>query len=230
VSELPAGGDWGWRSASRGFAALWLLGYAEAALEDAERALEDAREIGQAATLINALSWTLVSLIYCGNYAAGSERADEAVALADEKGSLFWKANGMLTQGWVFALTGKASNAVQMINSGITAIQSTGAAKLLVPWLLSHLAWAHGTLGHHDEAWRCIGEVMTAMAMTTLVRGRGPSRSWRNRADVAGGRHSKGGSLFRTFATDRARATVKVLGAARGDEHGAAVARSREAG
>ena len=146
--------------------ALWLLGYAEAALEDAARALEDAREIGQAATLINALAFTPLPLIYCGNYAAGSERADEAVALADEKGSLFWKATGMLLQGWVFALTGKASNAVEMINSGITALQSTGAAKLLLPWYLSHLAWAHGTLGHHDETWRCIGEAMTAMAMT----------------------------------------------------------------
>jgi predicted ATPase len=146
--------------------ALWLLGYAEAALEDAARALEDAREIGQAATLINALAFTPLPLICCGNYAAGSERADEAVALADEKGSLFWKATGMLLQGWVFALTGKASNAVEMIDSGITALQSTGAAKLLLPWYLSHLAWAHGTLGHHDETWRCIGEAMTAMAMT----------------------------------------------------------------
>jgi class 3 adenylate cyclase/predicted ATPase len=146
--------------------ALWLLGYADAALEDAERALKDAREIGQAATLINALAFTPLPLIFCGNYAAGSEHLEEAVVLADEKGSLFWKATGMTGQGCVFALTGKASNAVQMINSGIAALRSTGAAKLLVPWHLSHLAWAHATLGHHDEAWRCIGEAMTAMATT----------------------------------------------------------------
>ena len=35
--------------------ALWLLGYPEAALADAEHALKDAREIGQAATLMYAL-------------------------------------------------------------------------------------------------------------------------------------------------------------------------------
>ena len=35
--------------------ALWLLGYPEAALADAEQALRDAREIGQAATLMLAL-------------------------------------------------------------------------------------------------------------------------------------------------------------------------------
>ena len=35
--------------------ALWYLGYPEAALADAEHALKDAREIGQAATLMYAL-------------------------------------------------------------------------------------------------------------------------------------------------------------------------------
>ena len=38
--------------------ALWLLGYPEAALADADDALKDAREIGQAATLMYALSIT----------------------------------------------------------------------------------------------------------------------------------------------------------------------------
>ena len=37
--------------------ALWLLGYPEAALADAEQALRDAREIGQAATLMFALGF-----------------------------------------------------------------------------------------------------------------------------------------------------------------------------
>ena len=39
-----------WRSI-----ALWMLGYPEAALADADHALRDAREIGQAATLMYAL-------------------------------------------------------------------------------------------------------------------------------------------------------------------------------
>ena len=34
---------------------MWLLGYPEAALADADQALKDAREIGQAATLMYAL-------------------------------------------------------------------------------------------------------------------------------------------------------------------------------
>ena len=40
--------------------ALWLLGYPEAALADTEHALKDAREIGQAATLMYALTTLVV--------------------------------------------------------------------------------------------------------------------------------------------------------------------------
>ena len=72
--------------------ALWLLGYPEAALADAEHALKDAREIGQAATLMYALAITSLTHILCGNYATANAQADEVVALADEKGALFWKA------------------------------------------------------------------------------------------------------------------------------------------
>jgi len=38
-----------------------------------------------------ALSVTGLTLIYCGNYAAAKAQADELVALADEKGGVFWK-------------------------------------------------------------------------------------------------------------------------------------------
>ena len=69
--------------------------------------------------------------ILCGNYAAANAQVDELVALADEKGAVFWKAGGMLMQGCVLALTGKASDAVQMITSGITAWRSTGATLLM---------------------------------------------------------------------------------------------------
>ena len=63
-----------------------------------------------------ALDHTSLTHILCGNYAAANAEADELVALADEKGALFWKATGMLFQGCVLALTGKASDAIQMIN------------------------------------------------------------------------------------------------------------------
>jgi predicted ATPase/class 3 adenylate cyclase len=144
---------------------LWLLGYPEAARRDTEHALKDAREIGQAATLMYALSHVPVTYILCGNNVAANARADEVVALADEKGALLWKAAGMMNQGCVLALTGKASEAVQMMTSGITAFRSTGAT-LWMPWYLSYLARAYAALDHFDDAWRCIGEATTAVETT----------------------------------------------------------------
>ena len=82
-----------------------------------------------------------------------------------------------------------------------------------------------------DDAWRCIGEAMTAVETTkeTMVRGRGQSNRRGSRTDVAGTGCREGGSIFRARARSRASAAGKVLGTARGDEHGAALARSREA-
>ena len=102
--------------------ALWLLGYPEAALRDADDALEKAREMGgQAAALMYALNHAAIPYALCGNRAAASAHAQEQLALADEKGSLFWKANGMINQGIVLVLTGRASDAIEMLISGIAA-------------------------------------------------------------------------------------------------------------
>jgi tetratricopeptide (TPR) repeat protein len=71
--------------------ALWLLRYPEAALRDADDAIGKAREIGQAASLMYALNHITTSYTLCGNYAAVAAQAQELVALAEEKGSPFWK-------------------------------------------------------------------------------------------------------------------------------------------
>ena len=86
--------------------ALWVLGYPEAALADTSHALKDAREIGQAASLMNTLAYTSLTHICCGNYAAANAQSDEVVPLANEKGTVIWKGFGMMNQGCVLALTG----------------------------------------------------------------------------------------------------------------------------
>ena len=146
-------------------AALWMLGYPEAALADADQALKDAREIGHAASLMLALAFTSVGHISWGDYATANTLAEELVALADEKGALFWKAFGIVNQGCVLVLTGKASDAVHMLASGITAWRSTGAT-VLAPSYLSYLATAYAELGQFDDAWRCIDEAMTTVETT----------------------------------------------------------------
>ena len=145
--------------------ALWLLGYPEAGLADTNRALKDARGIGQAATLMYALMMAAMIHVFCRKYAAANAQVDELVALADEKGAFYWKAIGKMIQGLLFVMTGKASNAVEMITSGIAAHRSTGST-LWMPLNLSYLAKAHAELDQFDDAWRRIGEAMTLVEKT----------------------------------------------------------------
>ena len=50
---------------------LWMLGYPEAAVADANLALEDAREIDHASTLMFALFWVGLTIASCGKYGIG---------------------------------------------------------------------------------------------------------------------------------------------------------------
>src|SRR5262249_47345198 len=129
---------------------LWLLGYPEAAVADTDHALRDAREIGQAATLMHALAHASFIHIFCGKYATANALLDELTVLAAEKGAFYSKVVGMIHQGCVLALTGEASDAVQMLTSGITAFRSTGATRWM-PLYLSCLARAYAELGQFDD-------------------------------------------------------------------------------
>jgi tetratricopeptide (TPR) repeat protein len=145
--------------------ALWMLGYPEAALADAERAIKHARELGQAATLMLALCFTSLTYSLCGSYSAANARLDENRALANEKGAALWKAFGMLSQGCVLALTGKSSDAAQTITAGLAEFRATGST-FWTPLFSSYLAKAYAELRQLDDAWRSIAEVTTAVQAT----------------------------------------------------------------
>ena len=142
---------------------MWILGYPVSAQADAEDALSNARETGHAVTLMYALTHVSMTHFCCGNYTRASAEADELVTLAGEKGSTMWKAYGASRQGFLAAMTDKAADAVQIITSAIDTARSIGST-LWTPLNLSHLARAYAALGKFDDAWRCIGEAMTAMA------------------------------------------------------------------
>jgi predicted ATPase len=145
--------------------ASWMLGYPMAALADTEQAISNAREIGQAATLMYALAVASFAPALCGRYATAKTLLDELLPLAEDKGTSWWKAFGMMEQGLLLALTGKASDAASLIASGITLFRSIGSTYWL-PTYLPHLAMAYAELGQFDDCWRCLSEAMTAVETT----------------------------------------------------------------
>jgi predicted transport protein len=158
-----------------------VCGYPAASRSDAERALKNARETGRATTLMYALFKAGHHHLCCRNYAAANLQVDELIAFADAKGTQYFKALGTAGRGWLFALTGKASDAVRAITSGITSLRSTGAS-LYEPQHLQYLAMAYAKL-----AWRCIDD-----AIETMERSKGrwgeaevASHCRRNRTQIA---------------------------------------------
>ena len=145
--------------------ALWMLGYPKAALTDADNAISDAHEIGQAATLMFALQVTFIALMLCGEYAAANNNLNTLVALANEKDTLYWKAEGLLDKGCILALTGRHSEAIDTITSWIAPFRSTGAT-WNIPTYLLFLASAHAELGNISNAHSCIGDAFTAITAT----------------------------------------------------------------
>lgn len=144
--------------------ASWLLGYPEAALNDAECALAEARQIEHAATLMFTLNFPILVNTYCGNYHAANERLKELVVLAEEKGAPFRKAEGVLRRGYILTLTG-AAKAVEIVTAGIDLWRSAGST-IFTPEHEFMLATAHADSGQFDDAWRCIDKAMTAMDAT----------------------------------------------------------------
>jgi DNA-binding winged helix-turn-helix (wHTH) protein/predicted ATPase len=145
--------------------AQWLLGYPKTALAEIDRGLDAARVTDHIPTLLFALCCTAFTHICSRDYTAANAHIDQCVALAEEKGVPFWKALSAAHRGCILALTGNTSGAVQTINAAITAYRSTEAT-IFSTSFLPHLALAHAHLGKFDDAWRCIGEAMTAVDTT----------------------------------------------------------------
>ena len=178
------------------------------------------RSLAYAASLTSR-AWTL-----CGNYATAIAQLDEAIAWADEKGSVFWRALLTGYKGWVFALTGEASDAVQMITSAIAAWRSTGSIAAMTTWLPC-LAIAYADLGQFDNAWRCIEEAMATIKITKeKIFEAEVNRIAGEIALKSPGRDaSKAEIVFRARHRARAPTTSQILGTPRRNEPRAALAR-----
>jgi predicted ATPase len=139
--------------------AQWLLGYPQAALADVDRAVEAARDTGQAATLMLALVICSWPYAWTGNDVAAEGLLREAISLAEETGGLQWKGRARALLGRVLTLRGDAADAIDTISSALADCRAAGTT-VWQPSIFSYLARAHADLGQFDEAWRWLDEAM----------------------------------------------------------------------
>ena len=67
---------------------MWMLGYPDAALADADHALSVANEVNHAATVMHALGHASFPLFQRGDYGKANEISEKLFILSDQKGSL----------------------------------------------------------------------------------------------------------------------------------------------
>ena len=121
---------------------LWVLGHPQAALEDADRAVDDARDTVHAGSLMYALCISGSTHVFCGSYAAAKAQSEEAVALANEKRTPTWRQFALINIGCVLALTGKASEAVEMLTSEAGSLAAVDGNDVVEAVLLVMLGWS----------------------------------------------------------------------------------------
>jgi class 3 adenylate cyclase/predicted ATPase len=144
---------------------VWALGYPDAAKADIECALKNAREIGHAPTLMYSLYFAPWTAILRGDYVEANARAEELIALGDQKRATFWKEGGIIIRGCILTLTGQAEAAIQTINRAMTFWRSAGST-VNFPLFLAHLATAYAQVGQFDESSRCAREALSTTEAT----------------------------------------------------------------
>ena len=122
--------------------AVWLLGYPEAALNDANEGLKGARELAQAGPLMHSLFHSALPPMLCHELPTVDERARELASLAKEKSAFFWSAEAELIRGWVLYVSGQGSNAESVLTAVLQERRNSMGSNLWNPWYFAIIAHA----------------------------------------------------------------------------------------
>lgn len=127
--------------------ALVCCGYLDRARSALDTMLAEARRLSHAHTVCQALwvAWT------AGMFARVEptellEYADEALALASERGFAFWRAWAQMARGWCLAALGDTDEGISQLTTGLGSIHVTGCI-LGRPTALTRLADAYRLAG-----------------------------------------------------------------------------------
>jgi len=145
--------------------ALWLLGYPDRARQRIGEGLALARRLSHPVSKAAAanLAWWVYQLL--GDAQAAREQADAAVALSSEQESEFWKASGIIGQGWALTELGQVEEGIARLRAGMSALRMTGA-QILLPYWTALLAQAQGRARRVEEGLSLLAEAENIVAET----------------------------------------------------------------
>jgi class 3 adenylate cyclase/predicted ATPase len=138
---------------------LWVLGYADQALQHIDKALILARELSHPFSLAVALNHTAYLHHFRREKRAAQERAEEAIALCAEQGFAFYWAMANIVRGRMLAAQPPPEEGIGQTLQGLTAWRDTGAV-ILVPTFLALLAESYGLAGQPEEGLTVLDEAL----------------------------------------------------------------------
>jgi predicted ATPase len=169
--------------------ALWFLGQADRALEEARESVRLARGLSHANSLALATAF-LAGLHVLRREAAEAQAAAEAtLELASEQHFPFWLGYGRIMRGWALAAQGRGAEGVAQLLEGVRSYQGTGA-QLGGRYCVAMLAEAQRAAGKLEEAHGALSALLPGLE-------RNDDRFWD--AEV----HRVTGELLRERAPER---------------------------
>ncbi|SUS05938.1 SAM domain (Sterile alpha motif) [uncultured Defluviicoccus sp.] len=158
---------------------LFCLGHLNQARLRSEEAVDEARKLGHAFSLAQALNLSCTLDWPTRSSEELQARVDTLIAVSEEHGFPYFRARGTIWRGWALAESGQAAEGIAVLRAGVVEYQATGAVQY-VPFFLTLLADAEGKaqqleggLGHLEEAERLVSETGDRWAEAELHRVRG---------------------------------------------------------
>jgi predicted ATPase len=140
--------------------ALWVLGYPDQALRRIDEALTRAHELAHPYNLAFALHFAAWFYQLRREPHRAQERAEAAIALAQEQGFLQSLAGVSMLRGWAVAEQGQVEEGLAQLRQGIVDMGATGAQ--IQPRVLMSLADVYGHMEQPEEGLRVLAEADAA--------------------------------------------------------------------
>jgi len=138
---------------------LWIVGYPEQAIKRSDYALALATDLHHAFTLSFAAAFAAWVRVFCRDWAAARQYAENAIRICSDRGFLLWLAVSNVFHGRALVKCGEPDTGMPELRLGIASYRRTGA-QIAVPQLLSQLAESHLELNQLDEGLAVLQEAI----------------------------------------------------------------------
>jgi predicted ATPase len=136
---------------------LWILGYADQALERCTSALSRAQELAHPFSVALALDYFALFHQFCGDQPRAADLALQTATLCEKYGFQYYLAWTPIIRGWTQVQTGLAEDGAKEIWQGLNSLEAMEAG-LRKPYFLTLLAQASDRAGRLEEGFKLVND------------------------------------------------------------------------